>query len=140
MFYFRAVLSVLSLVLVGAHLSAGPGCGHHHHGEFLSAQHGGVTEHAENTGLVLELLANEDNVEVYVFDSDMHPLPSDTVAMSGVLELPRRLGGASDLPLAYADGAYTAAIDIPSRARYYKIRLSVTHREKQDEVVFTVEP
>lgn len=130
----------LFLMCVSSPLAAhGPGCSCCHHGDTIAAPHGGMVDHAHNTGLVVELLANDGNFQVYVFEHDLQPAPKQEFSLNATLELSRRHGGAQEIPLTFKNGAFVGSVEIPERAFYYKVRLNLEHEGQSDEVVFTIE-
>ncbi|XGC79442.1 hypothetical protein ACES2L_08890 [Bdellovibrio bacteriovorus] len=109
--------------------------GHDHGPGAIQAPKGGVVRSLETINL--ELLANDKNVQIYVYDKDLAPAKAKDYPASLTMALPKKK--AEVVELKDAGDHWTANID-PKNAHRYTLELAIKQGGHNDKVKWVVEP
>lgn len=130
-----AILTCLAMCAFQG-LTAHAGCEHHH--DSITPPHGGQLEHTDSE-LLVELVEEEGNLQVYVMDHDLNLLPVAQVALQGYVEFPR--GRQENLEVSFLKNQdhFFSEVTVSPRVYRYTLVLTAEYQGETTNVQFVIE-
>lgn len=103
----------------------------------MKPPHGGTIEITDNHHLI-ELVAQEEQIKIYVYEKGLKPIPVKNITINGDITLPKK-DAASALSFVSHDDHHSAAISLDSKVHRYTLNVQLQINGSKEQVQFIVE-